>query len=865
LSVLGGLSVRSRFLLAAAAATLPLICLVAFSALDRYSADRRAAEARAANRAELYAAILAETGDYDTPTQPRLQRLVHLTGIPSATAVAIYDGDRVRVRAGAANAVLPESSAVRAALARRRGVVIATGADGIERVWGLGAISRSQGTVAYGLPGDAVYGAARSALWRDLGLAVAALIAALIAAYFAAGNVTRPIRQLAARVGRGDDDGHELGRLERGFSELGEEVESREVELQRRSDRLATLHAIDRAILDASTPEEVAGAALERLRQLAGSAHEQVVVLDRQAPGGIAFVVGGAGVPSDDALLGLTRLQQGADHVTVDRDSPDRARLLERGLNAHVAVPLRAEGELVGALCLGFRREVVIDADLLELAHEVADQIAIALRHARVRTELAAVLNAAMDAIVVVDSDRRFMSANSAAAELYGVSVRELVGRRMDDFLGPERAASDFGRFLARGGVEGIWEGLHGGEPRVLDIRGTAEFRPGLHLFILRDISQRRRLEDQLRQSQKMEAIGQLAGGVAHDFNNLLTVISGYGRLAQRRIGAGPGAQELGEVERATERATQLTRQLLAFSRQQVLDPVVLDVNEVAEGLMPMLDRLIGDDVAVAMLAGAALPSVRADRAQVEQVIINLAINARDAMPAGGTLTIETSAGGGEVVIAVTDTGVGMTRDIAEHVFEPFFTTKEQGQGTGLGLATVHGIVNQSGGRVSLYSEPGLGTTFRVYLPAGGDGPVAAEREEENGSVDLTGSESILVCEDEEGVRRLIEVILTSEGYRVHVTGAPREALELAASSATIDALVSDVIMPEMSGPDLAQRLKTLRPGLRTLFISGYTAETVRGRGRLPLGSAFLEKPFDHAALLRALRALLDQPVINDR
>ena len=446
-------------------------------------------------------------------------------------------------------------------------MVIATGADGIERVWGLSAISRSQGTVAYGLPGDAVYGAARSALWRDLGLAVAALIAALIAAYFAAGNVTRPIRQLAARVGRGDDDGHELGRLERGFSELGEEVESRELELQRRSDRLATLHAIDRAILDASTPEEVAGAALERLRQLAGSAHEQVVVLDRQAPGGIAFVVGGAGVPADDALLGLTRLQQGDDHVTVDLASPDRARLLERGLTAHLAVPLRAEGELVGALCLGFRREVVIDAALLELAHEVADQIAIALRHARVRTELAAVLDAAMDAIVVVDSDRRFVSANSAAEELYGVPVGELIGRRMDDFLGPERAASDFRRFLSRGGVEGTWEGLHGGEQRVLDIRGTAEFRPGLHLFILRDISQRRRLEDQLRQSQKMEAVGQLAGGIAHDFNNLLTVISGYGRLAQRRIGAGPGAQELRRGRaRPTERAAQLTRQLLAFS-----------------------------------------------------------------------------------------------------------------------------------------------------------------------------------------------------------------------------------------------------------------------------------------------------------
>jgi CheY-like chemotaxis protein/anti-sigma regulatory factor (Ser/Thr protein kinase) len=361
-----------------------------------------------------------------------------------------------------------------------------------------------------------------------------------------------------------------------------------------------------------------------------------------------------------------------------------------------------------------------------------------------------------------------------------------------------------------------------------------------------------------------MEAVGQLAGGVAHDFNNLLTVISGYGRLALRRIGAGPGAQELHEVERATERATQLTRQLLAFSRQQVLDPVVLDVNEVVEGLMPMLDRLIGDDVAVAVLAESELPAVRADRAQVEQVIINLAINARDAMPAGGTLTIETRRDADDICIAVTDTGVGISRELAERVFEPFFTTKETGQGTGLGLATVHGIVTQSGGRVTLYSEPGLGTTFRVYLPATGDVEVAAEGNGQVGPDAFAGSEAILVCEDEEGVRRLIEVILTTEGYRVLSTAGPREALEVAASDATIDALVSDVIMPDMSGPDLAQRLKTLRPGLRTLFISGYTAETVRGRGRLPLGSAFLEKPFDQASLLRALRALLDQPV-NDR
>jgi two-component system cell cycle sensor histidine kinase/response regulator CckA len=873
---MGGLSVRARFVLAAVLAALPLVGLVTYSAIDRYEADRTQAQNRATNRAELFASLLAETGDYGVPTQDRLDRLFGLAAMPKQAALVIFDGDQPPLRTGAPGAgPRLTDPRVRAALRRRSGVFIATGPDGVERVWGLQRIRIGSATVAYGLPGDTVYGAARSALWRDGALAAAALLAALFAAILAAGSVTAPIRRLAARVG-GNGDGHELGQLERGFSQLGEAVEDSRAQLARRAERLAALHAIDRAILDAETPEEVAGAALERLTILTGAAYAQIIALDRRREPGIRFVVGGAAdVALDDALLALDDLREGRHHAEGDLDTtpsgPLRDRLRAFGIRSHLAVPLRAEGELLGVLCLGFTEPGTIAADVVEAACEVADQIAIALRHARVRSELRAVLDAAMDAIVVVDSDRRFVSANAAAGELYGLPVEQLIGRRMDDFLGSPRAERDFRRFLADGGVEGTWKGEHGGERRVLDIRGTAEFRPGLHLFVLRDVTARGRLEDQLRQAQKMEAVGQLAGGVAHDFNNLLTVISGYGRLAQRRIGAGPGAQELAEVERATERATQLTRQLLAFSRQQVLDPVLLDLNEVARALVPMLDRLIGDDVAVAVLAEADLPTVRADRSQLEQVVINLAINARDAMPTGGTLTIETRAvaldgadhvarAGPHVCLTVTDTGVGMDRETLQRIFEPFFTTKETGQGTGLGLATVHGIVSQSDGRVNVYSEPGLGTTFKVFLPAAGASGAATEPRERDAPQDFAGEEAILLCEDEEGVRRLIARILTSEGYRVRSTAGPREALEIAASDEPIDALISDVIMPDMSGPDLAQRLKTLRPGLRTLFISGYTAETVRGRGRLPLGSAFVEKPFDRVSLLQALRALLDQP-----
>ena len=342
-------------------------------------------------------------------------------------------------------------------------------------------------------------------------------------------------------------------------------------------------------------------------------------------------------------------------------------------------------------------------------------------------------------------------------------------------------------------------------------------------------------------------------------------MIGGYSEIARRRIGAGPGANELVEVERAAERATQLTRQLLAFSRQQVMDPVSLDLRDVVGGLLPMLRRLIGEDIEIAVLADNRLPTVLADRSQIEQVIVNLAVNGRDAMPTGGTLTIETRPVGGDVCLSVTDTGTGMDRETLEHVFEPFFTTKDVGQGTGLGLATVHGIVTQSGGRVHVYSEPDLGTSFKVYLPITGQVPVPVEPERSDGDR-LRGTETVLLCEDEEGVRHLIEHVLTVNGYRVLATDGPHAALERAAAGdEPIHLLVTDVIMPDMSGPELARRIQSLRPGLRTLFVSGYTAETVRGRGRLPPGSAFLEKPFDQLSLLRGVRALLDQQRLRSR
>lgn len=387
---------------------------------------------------------------------------------------------------------------------------------------------------------------------------------------------------------------------------------------------------------------------------------------------------------------------------------------------------------------------------------------------------------------------------------------------------------------------------------------------------------ERKRLEAQLHQSQKMEAVGQLAGGVAHDFNNLLTVISGCNQLLG--ASANLSAEDKGLVSaiaEASDRAASLTRQLLAFSRKQVLDPVVLDLNEIVTDMKKMLERLIGEDIRLSTSLEPKLDRITADRGQLEQVLANLAVNARDAMPQGGQLTIETHnleldesflrlhrelTNSRVVMLAMTDTGEGMSPEVAAHAFEPFFTTKAAGKGTGLGLSTVYGIVRQSGGHVSIYSEVGIGTTFKIYLPT--TAQAAIVRRVEPAVRELPrGTETILLAEDEAAVRALVSRALRASGYCVLEAQDGLEAVRIAGEfGGVIDLVITDVVMPELAGRLLSERLAELRPDIKVLYMSGYTDDAIIRHGVLERGAAFLQKPFTPDTLAMKVRAILDGP-----
>ncbi len=501
--------------------------------------------------------------------------------------------------------------------------------------------------------------------------------------------------------------------------------------------------------------------------------------------------------------------------------------------------------------------------------------------HHQTAETLRALIEASPLAIMVMDLDGLVQLWNPAAERLTGWTEGEVLGQPPPIVPEEEPEALDQqrGDRIARG------ETVLGIETRRIRRDGTPfdaslavaplrapDGRTTGSIAILADITERKLLEAQLLQAQKMESIGRLAGGVAHDFNNLLTAISGYSELLLLDAAMDdPRRADLEEIRSAASRAKALTGQLLAFSRRQIMTLEVLDLNEVVDGIAPLLRRLIGEDITLRAVTIADLGRVRADRGQLEQVIVNLAINARDAMPAGGSLTLETAnvtlddrhaafhpdmTPGQYVVLAVTDSGVGMDEATRSHLFEPFFTTKEHGRGTGLGLATVYGIVRQSAGHIIVQSEPGFGSTFKVYFPrveAPSEVVVDPQPQPASG-----GNETVLVVEDDMSVRALTTEILRRHGYTVLVASDTAEALMVIGNHPDpIELLVTDVIMPGLSGPELAEQLTRMRPGMRVLYVSGYADETIVHHGILEPGVAFLAKPFTPDAFARKVREVL--------
>ena len=510
------------------------------------------------------------------------------------------------------------------------------------------------------------------------------------------------------------------------------------------------------------------------------------------------------------------------------------------------------------------------------------EQASAALRSER--TWVQTVLRSTADGIITIDEQGTVRSANAAVERIFGYRVDEIVGQNLK-MLMPSPYQEEHDGYLSRYHRTGEAHILNRKRevegkrkdgstfPLAIRVREMAGEAEGFYIGTVQDITERRGLEDQLRQAQKLEAVGRLAGGVAHDFNNLLTVVLGESEMALEDLPDDhPHYGPLQEIHAAGTRAQALTRQLLAFSRKQIVALEIFDLNELVVGVEKMLARLIGEDIELSTRTASDPVVVNADRGQIEQVLMNLAVNARDAMLQGGTLSIETSivtldedyaaarhdvVAGDYALISVSDTGTGMTEEVKAQIFEPFFTTKDREHGTGLGLSVCYGIVKQFGGHIAVHSEPGLGSTMRVYLPRA-VAPAGAPSET-HAATRPRGSETILLVEDEDAVRRMGVRILRAQGYRVLEAAAAEQALLLVEEAAGhVQLLLSDVVLPKMGGQALAERVTELCPDIKVLFVSGDTDDVVLKNQPLERNVALLQKPFTPSALASKVRAVLD-------
>ncbi len=579
------------------------------------------------------------------------------------------------------------------------------------------------------------------------------------------------------------------------------------------------------------------------------------------------------------------------DRVALQNDASPRAVEFGKRMGTHsmLIVPLRVRERSYGQIVLlRFRKESPpFDAHDLDLARSLADRAALAVANARTQSELRAsearyrmMFDGSPLPKWLFDSETlRFLAVNDAAVREYGYSREEFLAMTLADIRPPEDVAAmrEAVQLPNRGRSTSVWRHQKK-NGAIIQVELTAHSvhvdGRACRLVVARDLTERARLEEQLRQSQKMDAVGRLAGGVAHDFNNLLSVILSCGEMALADMSPNePSRADVQEIMKAGSRAAELTRQLLTFSRQRLMQPKVLTLDTLLASMDKMLRRIIGEDIE---LVSVAAPSgkVRVDPGSIEQVILNLVVNARDAMPTGGKLTIEVAnvmlekayaeehlgaAPGPHVMLAVTDTGVGMDRTTQARIFEPFFTTKEQGKGTGLGLSTVFGFVRQCGGSIWVYSEPGKGATFKIYFPrvdAALD-PLSIE----TGAATMRGTETVLLVEDDAQVRSVASSILTRSGYTVLETRLIEDAVAYCAEHPDpIHLLLTDVVMPRISGPELAKQLTAIRPRMRVLYMSGYTDDSVVRHGVIDDAVAYLQKPLTPEGLTRKVREVLDAP-----
>ena len=523
---------------------------------------------------------------------------------------------------------------------------------------------------------------------------------------------------------------------------------------------------------------------------------------------------------------------------------------------------------------------------LVGAVHDVTERRRADAELDRREAQFRSIVDSSVDIIVIVDRNGIMRLLSPSVFATLGYTPAELVGHNIFELIRPEDASlkrDAMARAFADPSLhqslqlrmrhkDGSWLRMESGCRALPAVDGT----PSAAVFTSRDVTDQLLLQEQVRQSQKMEAIGSLAGGVAHDFNNLLSIILSYATFVQEHLKEGDRDwDDVQQILTAAKRAETLTRQLLTFSRRQMVKPEVLDLNVIVKNIEKMMRRLIGEDIELQTRLADELHTIRADSGQLEQIVVNLAVNARDSMETGGQLSIETAnvvldeeytrqhldaVPGDYVLLAVSDTGVGMDEATRAHIFEPFFTTKEQGKGTGLGLATVHGIVKEAGGSIWVYSEPGKGTTFKVYLPAM-NAPLDDAATQVKDIPAARGHETVLVVEDEEQVREAACRMLRHQGYRVLEAGNGQHALRLYQQrSETIDLLLTDVVMPKMSGRQLVEQLRAEEPTLRSLYMSGYTDDAIVRHGVLDSEVHLVQKPFSKRSLLEAVRGALDDP-----